>query len=334
MVAQLDARYIRQRPGRALVRLLSYALFEGRPLTTRGRWINPLIFAHFALAKRLPPWKRVRRPVFIVGTGRSGTTVLGQVLSMHRRVGFLNEPKALWHAVHPGEDVIGSYSRGPARYRLAAADAGPGTRAAARRLFGAYLRLSGQERLVDKYPELVFRVPFVRAIFPDARFLFLVRNGWDACGSIAAWSRRRGVRAGDEVHDWWGADGRKWRLMVEQLVLPDPALAPLHDWVGGVDDHAQRAAVEWIVTMREGLRQQARFPEAVRTVRYEALAAEPRRELAGILAFCGLEADDGCLDYAAATLRPSRPHPRLALPAVLEAPFWRTLAELGYGADG
>ncbi len=334
MVAQLDARYIKQGPGRAWVRLFSYALFEGRPLTTRGRWINPLVFAHFALEKRLPPLKKVQRPVFIIGTGRSGTTILGVLLSMHRQVGFLNEPKALWHAIHPEEDVIGSYSHGPAHYRLGADAADRRTQAAARRLFGAYLRLSGQERLVDKYPELIFRVPFVKAIFPDARFLFLVRNGWDACGSIADWSQRRGLRAGGEVHDWWGVNDRKWRLMVEQLLLPDPELGPLHDWAGGLDDHLHRAAVEWIVTMNEGLGQQARFPEAVYTVRYEDLVAQPRRELAKILAFCGLAKDAACLDYADATLSRSRSHPRFALPAPLEAPFRRTLAALGYGEDG
>jgi hypothetical protein len=171
MVAQVDSRYFKTRPTKLASRLVSYALFEGRPVTTRGQWINPLLFAHFALEKKLPQFRKVEQPVFILGTGRSGTTILGVVLSMHREVGFLNEPKAMWHAIYPEEDVIGSYSRGPARYRLEASDADEAAKHNAHRLFGAYLASIFSPRLVDKYPELIFRVPFVREIFPDAKSL-------------------------------------------------------------------------------------------------------------------------------------------------------------------
>jgi len=99
MLAQIDKEYISMRPWKLFSRLVSYALFEGRPLTTRGRWINPLIFSLFKIEKKLPQIKKVERPIFILGTGRSGTTVLGIVFSMHNQVGFLNEPKALWHEI-------------------------------------------------------------------------------------------------------------------------------------------------------------------------------------------------------------------------------------------
>ena len=214
MVAQVDNLYVRLRLWKLWSRLVSYALFEGRPLTTKGGWINPLVFAHFAIEKRLPQLRRVKRPVFILGTGRSGTTVLGIVLSMHREAGFLNEPKALWHAIHPKEDLIGSYSRGVAHYRLGEADANPDMKRSANRLFGAYLAATLSRRVVDKYPELIFRVPFVRALFPDAKFLFLVRNGWDTCHSIEGWSNRLGEQVADETHDWWGVDRRKWNMLV------------------------------------------------------------------------------------------------------------------------
>ncbi len=101
MPAQLDSLYIRTRPTKAVSRLISYALFEGRPLTTRGRWINPLVFALSGTLKTLPQIKKVKKPIFIIGMGRSGTTILGVVMSMHRDVGFLNEPKALWHSIYP-----------------------------------------------------------------------------------------------------------------------------------------------------------------------------------------------------------------------------------------
>ena len=104
MVAQIDTKFIRARPWKLWSRLLAYALFEGRPLTTRGRWINPLVFAGYRLWSVLPLRKRDLRPIFVMGVGRSGTTVLGTILALHPDVGYLNEPKALWHAALGDDD--------------------------------------------------------------------------------------------------------------------------------------------------------------------------------------------------------------------------------------
>ena len=126
MLAQLDWAYIRARPGKAVSRLLGYAFFEGRPYTARGRWINPLVRLHLRLLGWLPCLKAVKQPVFIVGMGRSGSTILGRLLSLHPEVGFLNEPKMIWHRLLPEGDVVGNYSSGPATYRISGEAVRPG----------------------------------------------------------------------------------------------------------------------------------------------------------------------------------------------------------------
>jgi hypothetical protein len=332
MVAQIDALYARTRPGKVPPRLISYALFEGRPLTTRGRWINPLVFAHLGLEARLPLAREVEKPVFVVGTGRSGTTVLGVVVSLHRDVGFLNEPKAMWHAVHRGEDVIGNYADTPGRYRLGEGDASDGVISRAHRLFGAYLKAVGATRVLDKYPELIFRVPFVRAIFPDARFVFLVRNGPDAIGSIESWSRRLGKRVRGDVQDWWGLNNRKWRLMLDELVPEEGLLRGIREEISGFTRHADMAAVEWIVTMQEGLRQVEQDPDRFYTLRYEDLVENPAGELSGLLDFCGLRPDRAVLDFASKKLRPTPERSPLQVHPSLARPLEATMERLGYGA--
>jgi hypothetical protein len=292
VIAQVNGPYVRTRPWKLWSRLVCYGLFEGRPLTARGRWINPLVFGHFAMEKRLPQLRCVDKPVFILGSGRSGTTALGIALSMHRDVCFLNEPKALWHAIHPSEDLIGSYSRGPARYRIGCEDATADTVVNAHRLFGACLLATCSRRVIDKYPELIFRVPFVKAIFPDAKFLFLVRNGWETCRSIEGWSGRLGVRLRGEVHDWWGANRRKWNLLVEQVVPEHADLAPYASEMRSWSRQADMAAVEWIVTMREGLSLLQRYPSDVLRVTYESLCADPQPVLSQIASFTGLAPDE------------------------------------------
>lgn len=331
MVAQIDNEYIKMRPWKLWSRMLSYALFEGRPLTTKGQWINPLVFALFGIEKKLPSLKQVTKPTFILGTGRSGTTVLGIVLSMHREVGFLNEPKALWHSFQPDEDLIGSYARNAARYRLGAEDATPDRIQAAHRLFGAYLRATFSQRVVDKYPELIFRVPYVKALFPDAKFLFLVRNGWDTCHSIQGWSNRLGKLDGEETHDWWGADRRKWTLLVDQLVPEHADLAPhamaMHTWTKQTD----MAAVEWIITMREGLRMVEQYPDAVMRVDYERLCEAPERVLGATLRFMEVDATDTTfIEYAVATLKPVPAKAPFQLDPAITAAFEATMSQLGY----
>lgn len=330
MIAQLNRLYVKTRPAKVWSRLVGYAFFEGRPLTTRGRWINPVVFSLFALAKRLPALKKVEKPVFVLGTGRSGTTILGVVLSMHRHVGFLNEPKALWHKIHPEEDIIGNYATGPARYRLTADDANNEAVRTARRLFGAYLFASLSRRVVDKYPELVFRVPFVRAIFPDARFLFLVRNGLDTCLSIERWSQLHGVGVGNERQDWWGLNNRKWELLVDQLVQTDGYFSGAAEEIKRLDNHKDMAALEWIITMREGLKALREFPDHIHMVRYEDLLAKPVETLGALLDFCDLKPDEVMLGFARKTLAPGPPKEPFAVHPALEPLFMETMRALDY----
>lgn len=300
MPAQLDSKFIRIAPGRAVSRLVGYSLFEGRPLTTRGRWWNPVVFANLRFAARRSRGG-VEKPVFVVGMGRSGTTLLGQVLAAHPAVGFLNEPKAMWHCIRPDEDVIGSYApRGTGRLRLGAGDADPATAQRAHAMFSWYLRMSGSRRVVDKYPELIFRTDFVRAIFPDARFLIAIRSPDRVLPSVAAWSDTHA----EEGADWWGAGGQKWEVLWREAVegLEGNSDICALD-LGAETDDRVRAAVEWLVTARAGLDLARRDPLAM-VVRYEDLVLSPRLTVGRILDFCGLSGSPRTERYAAAVVRP------------------------------
>ena len=300
-------------------------------MTTKGRWINPLVFSILKkVAANNGKYKPVKKPIFILGTGRSGTTILGIVLSMHREVGYLNEPKAIWHLIHPHEDVIGNYSQNDAKYRLTAEDATDQMQRRAAQMFGAYLTTTRSERLVDKYPELIFRVDFVRALFPDARFIFLVRNGWDTCQSIATWSKRLGVHRNGEKHDWWGVEDRKWRLMVEQLVGTDPVLSEIADKIKHFERHLDRAAVEWIVTMQEGIRLMEVSPDCTRLVRFEDLTAKPDETLSALCEFCELPEDTTFQAYARQTLHPVPARQPFDIHPKIASIFHETMGKLEY----
>lgn len=322
--------YIKSRPSKVYSRLLSYALFEGRPLTTSGRWINPLIFFLFGVEKKFPQMKKVEKPIFILGTGRSGTTILGLLMSMHKEVGFLNEPKAIWHSINQHEDLIGSYSMDDARYFLDASDANEQQKKDIHKIFGAYLRTTLSQRVVDKYPELIFRIPYVKALFPDAKFLFLVRNGWDTCGSIKYWSERLGKTSDTETHDWWGRDNRKWNLLVEQVIKKDSYYTNVWPVIDEIKSHLDMAALEWIATMRQGLAVMEQYPDSILRVNYEELVQDPETLLSDIKVFCELEDDLVFTEYGKKVLKPVKPKDQFPLHPTIRPLFLETMTAMDY----
>lgn len=268
--------------------------------------MNPLVFAHLRVAARLPVRDRVDRPIFVVGVGRSGTTLLGRLLGVHPDVGFLNEPKALWQVVTPDDDIIGSYSPACGRLRLGAADATSEARMTVRRLISWYLLITRSQRLVDKYPELIFRVAFVQALFPDARFVMVTRSPSDVLASIDGWSNRH--RADDT--DWWGIGGRKWRVLWDEVVAVDPNLA----WIAEVLDRkvstgVERAAVEWLATATEALRLRRDPDVPFAIVAYEELMADPADTVERLLAACRLPMCGRVVDFARRQVRAGCRHP-------------------------
>jgi hypothetical protein len=333
MIAQLDGDDLRSRPTKALSRVVTHLFLQGRPLTTSMRWMNPLLMTQYGIAKRLPMPRKVTKPVFVLGTGRSGTTILGKVLGFHRDLLFLNEPKALWHAACALDDVMGNYQLGDARYTLDSSHADADTARAIRRLYSYALLLTNSRRILDKYPEMIFRVPFVKAIFPDAKLLFLVRNGCDALRSITTWSKKAGRETAQGLEDWWGLDRRKWDLLVRDVVAKDEALAERAEGIGKLTRHEDMAAVEWAVTMRAGLRWNEQSPGLLHVVSYETLCAEPQETLRAVCGYCELSDDPKFFAYASRTLSPVPARGPTELDPLIADVFEDTMRRLGYAVD-
>jgi LPS sulfotransferase NodH len=153
------------------------------------------------------PFPGIAHPVFILGCGRSGTTILGKVLSRHRKITYLNEPRELWSSAYPETDVWTSsaYTSG-GKIHLSTADADHKKSARIRRMFRFETLVSRRPLLIEKLPINNFRLRFIHAIFPDARYIHIYRNGLEVASSIA-----RANRTGD----WFGSGGYKWNQLVE-----------------------------------------------------------------------------------------------------------------------
>ncbi len=330
MVAQIDKEYTNHGYGKLIRRLVSYALFEGRPHTTKGQWFNPVVFFILRILNALPGFPKLKQPIFITGLGRSGTTILGILLSLHKDVGFLNEPKAIWRTIDPRHDINGDYVSSGGVFRLKKDDVNESARKTAYRIFGRYLSIVRAKRLVDKYPELIFRVGYLLALFPDAKIIFISRNGVDATHSIALWSKRLGVEVNGRIDDWWGRGDIKWTYLREQIILQDADYKSVREDVNEKLDHINRAALEWIITMREGLKCLGKYPDSVIHFQYEKLTVSPEIEISGLLKQCNLSQDSSVISYAKKKLYKNKLKKKPDLLASIQILFDETMTELGY----
>lgn len=269
------------------------------------------------------------RPVFIIGAPRSGTSLLYAIL---RRSSHLKhwpgESHEIWEAdYHPA-------LRGWSSNALAAEDLTP--EAAARIRRGFFLVTGRKHRLLDKTPRNALRVPFVDALFPDARYVYLQRDGRENVNSlINAWRTPR-YRTYElpEPHSIPGVQPRWWKFVLYPGWRDDTA-GPLEvvaakQWAIS-NDHALAASKEI------GL---DRWVE----VRYEDLIEAPEREVARILEFLELPFEPAVRAAAAATATtpintvtpPERGKWRRENPAEIAAvlPLLRpTMEALGYHLD-
>lgn len=330
MIAQLDSSYIKARPYKVWSRMISHLFFQGRFLGTKYRWLNRAILANLYLWQRLPLGQTVEKPIFIVGMGRSGSTILGKILSLHPDIGFLNESKAVWYTIDPQCDIVGHFQTGDAKYHLTAEDAGLMQQQTARKLFYFYAGLTRSRRILDKNPEIVYRLSFVKTIFPDAKFILLVRNGWDTIYSVAHWWQQAENMVNPQNEAWWGVKRRKWQFMMKELISTEPLLAPYETVLRTLSREEDMAAVEWILAMQEGWRILQQFPTSVCRLHYEALASHPYKSLKELSCFCDLFEDEKMLTYAQRILTQRRPSTKVRLHTNIERPFLQTMEMFDY----
>lgn len=266
-----------------------------------------------------PPVPEAWTPMFLIGCGRSGTTILGELLSQHPAIVVLNEPRHIWRAVLPASDIW--YFRQqppPAKLVLSGDDIDGRGIARSRRMFYVAQRLARKRLLVEKLPANAFRLPWLRRIFPHARFLHLVRHGLEVAHSIA----REGNR-------WYAPNGEQgWRLLREY------ALSQGYDsarWESSTDPRS-RGLLEWTLSV-SACRAFGRQldPRHYREIRYEDLIENPAEVVATLEGFLGLPPSTAMRAFAQTRLtRRSEPAETLELPEFVEPRTLVLMSELGY----
>jgi len=180
-----------------------------------------------------------RRPIFVVGMPRSGTTLTEQVLASHPSVFGAGELKDIFRIAR---ETAGTSER-PSDLAKALRSLDP---AAARSLAGRYLaRLEeldpSAEFVVDKMPGNSFHLGLIATLFPEARIIVCRRDPrdvavscWSTCFGELPWANDMGAIAQQIIeHE---------RLMAHwKAVLPRPVIEVVYeDLVADFESQSRR----------------------------------------------------------------------------------------------
>ncbi len=156
----------------------------------------------------------IHKPIFIIGCGRSGTTIFNDILCSHKDLAWFSnysnryypifpfiasscafnslpgfrqllrhrrprpsEGYNLWNWCHP---VPNSPSDPP----LTEIDITQRAYSKCRRIVADHLRFSGKKRFVNKNTRNTRRIRYLNKIFPDARFVHVIRDGRAVVASL------------------------------------------------------------------------------------------------------------------------------------------------------
>lgn len=199
-------------------------------------------------------------PIFVLGPPRSGTTLLDRILSSH--------PEVISAGELPVMTALALTTAGqPPTAALIAqtllrSAAGPAASMGAAYLNAAKVVVGSPRRFIDKRPFNLILAGMISRILPNARILRMRRNPADT----VVGNYRQFFNARSLFHDY-------------SYDLADAAR-----YVCGME----KLSEAW----------EQRLPaDRYKVIDYEALVADPEREIRAALAFCDLPWDPACLDF-------------------------------------
>jgi len=237
------------------------------------------------------------QPIIIIGAARSGTNMLRDMMTQFAGYGTwpCDEINLIWR--HGNKDYPSD--------ELTAKHATPNV---SRYIRGAFDKLATQGALthvVEKTCANSLRVSFVDAIFPDAKYVFLVRDGRDAAASaMKRWVKPNSMaytlaklKFAPPVDIPYYALGflsnqiYRLRSSEKRLGTWGPIFQGLREYAS-THTLAEVCAMQWVKSVELADRDFASIaPDRVHRMRYEDVAIDPVKSMTALSAFLNVEMD-------------------------------------------
>jgi hypothetical protein len=249
-------------------------------------------------------------PIFIFGNTRSGTTIVQKVMTTHPGLAEWYEPNALWLYADPGR-IHDEFDE---------SDATPRVKRYIRNRFLIYQKRHGNRIVMEKTPQNILRIPYVRAIFPEATFLFIVRNPFSFISSVEyKWQvpvtgggviRRLKDMPVSQLHHWIR------RYIIQQInkrILRRKYLSIWGPRYRGIQDDLKTHSLltviarQWAIPSKKAEHDMAVFePGQILRLKYEDFVDDPISDLERICVHCGMEMDNAMVQAAKEMVKSDR----------------------------
>jgi hypothetical protein len=252
----------------------------------------------------------LRAPIILFGNTRSGTTIVQKVIGEHPDVVQWYEPRTLWLYADPGRqhDEFDEH------------DATDKVKRYIRTQFLKYQKQHGDRIVMEKTPANILKIPYVRAIFPEATYLFIVRNPFSVISSVELkWQRTltmNGIRRRlqstppTQLHYYLGRllSGyfSKWVLRRRYMSVWGPRYRGMEQDLR-TQDRLVVMARQWSVCSRKAEAALAQFESGrVLRLKYEDFVVDPIRDLERICEHARLDVTQEMVTAAKEWVKPDR----------------------------
>lgn len=253
---------------------------------------------------------KLKPPIILFGNTRSGTTIVQKVMSVHPDIVGWYEPGAVWLYADPGrihDEFDESDATGKVKQYI-------------RKQFLKYQEQNGNCVVLEKTPQNILRIQYVRAIFPEATYLFIVRNPFSFISSVEfKWQRTvtgkgivRRLKSTPflQLHHYVG------RYLVQQYykrILRRKYLLIWGPRYKGIQadlktqDMLTVIARQWAICSKKAEKDLALFEDGeVLRLRYEDFVEDPISDVKRICAHCGIEMTNDMVSAASEWVKSDR----------------------------
>lgn len=281
-------------------------------------------------------------PIILIGTHRSGTTWLGEVLSGHFSLAYWVEPRYVWSwgNNYKPNDVL---TKNDVSSRIIKH---------IRQRFDKFVKNQRKERLLEKTPSNCLRLSFVRAVYPEAKILHIIRDGRSVFNSAneilnTGYYRQevlsqRLLEMFLETPTWEiptqiprVTEILKSKLIGRPLTFWGPRPQGWREWIKQ-DSPNVMLAKQWAATINQAIRDSDLInSNNYYRFYYEELMTKPREIMSNIVEFSELSDAEDLINYVQSSVDPTRQNKwrKLLNEATLEEirPYMEsTLYHLGY----
>jgi hypothetical protein len=243
--------------------------------------------------------KVLESPVILLSAPRAGSTLLYELLTRASALWSIRDES---HHVLEAPPAHRPETRGYGSHALTAEDADPTTAAALRSAFLIHMRDHAGRRYIDnprervrfveKTPRNAFRIPFLDALFPDAQFVFLLRDPVESISSMMELWENKDFHRSINLPGWSGPKGFRWCM----------ALPPGWRELAGRST-AEIAAFQW-KACNEAIMDGLEALPGTRwcTLNYADLLKDTQAQISRLCAFANIPFDEGLAQLVSGTL--------------------------------